>query len=194
MSHCPDGYSAMLLHGQSHVTNGKIFHCYHKMKPVLLFCGSGVINQGSSYFISSFSLGSSKPTGCGWGQGQTGVCFVHMVCLLLPWRQSSSEPSSSLVVPGCSQSIDFWLGQCYWLQLKTSRTAYGPRHLLSAWATSLPSPDFRKPTGCETGGQPAICEHMLIAIMLWALRRVRLWATPLSTGYLCHFPYSLSLA
>lgn len=54
-----------------HVINGKIFCCHHKMKPVhvalaishILFCGFGDSNQGSSYFISSFSLGSSRLLG-----------------------------------------------------------------------------------------------------------------------------------
>lgn len=54
-----------------HVINGKILCCHHKMKTVHmalaishnLFCGSGDNTQGSSYFISSFSLGSSRLLG-----------------------------------------------------------------------------------------------------------------------------------
>lgn len=55
-----------------HVINGKVFCCLHKMKPVhmalairqiLLFCGSGDNNQGSSCFVSSFSLGPSRLLG-----------------------------------------------------------------------------------------------------------------------------------
>jgi hypothetical protein len=166
------------------------------MKPVLLFCGYGDINQGSSYFVSHFSLGPADYW-CGWGQGKTRICSVHIIHLFLPHRQPASEPSS--------WSGYAWLQSVHWLLArwvllapsclsKTSRTAYGPRYLPNAWATNPPSPDFRKPTACQIGGQPGICEHMLVALMLWALRRVELWTTSLSTGYLCHFSYSLFLA
>lgn len=53
-----------------HVINGNIFHCHHKMKPVLLFCEYGDTNQGSSYFVSNFSLGSSKPLGVDEDKGK----------------------------------------------------------------------------------------------------------------------------
>lgn len=142
---------AMLLHGQSHATRfstavTKWSQCF------ILWVWSHQPRFFLSYF--QFQPRVQQTTGCGWGQGQTGLCFVHMGCLFLLRRRSTSEPSSSLVVPGCSQSID--LARSMLLApiclSKTSRTAYGPRHLPNAWATNLPSPDFRKPTGCQTGG------------------------------------------
>lgn len=63
-----------------HVINGKIFHCHHKMKPVLLFCGYEDTNQGSSYFVSNFSLGSSKPLGVDEDKGkQEYVLFTSYI-------------------------------------------------------------------------------------------------------------------
>lgn len=112
-----------------HVINGKIFHCHLKMKPVIVFCGYGDINQGSSYFISNFNLGSSKPLGVDEDKGkQEYVLFTSCVSsclgdsLLVNFHQS-------LAVPGYSQSIDFWPGQCYRLQLVFQRPQELPTDL-----------------------------------------------------------------
>lgn len=101
-----------------HVIDGKTFYCHHKMKPVhvalaisqmLLLCGSGDTNRGSSYFIFSFSLGSSKLLG-------VSSCLWASLQVNLHW---------SLDVLGRSQPNNFWLGQCYWLQ----RVCQGPQEL-----------------------------------------------------------------
>lgn len=104
-----------------HVINGKIFHRHHKVKPVIVFCGYGDINQGSSYFISNFNLGSSEPPGVDEDKDkQEYVLFTWYVSSCLG-DSPLVNPHQSLAVPGCSQSIDFWLGQCYWLQLVLQR-------------------------------------------------------------------------
>lgn len=94
------------------------------MKPVLLFCGYGDINQGSSYFVSHFSLGPADLgvwTGVDEDKGkQEYVLFTSYIssCLI---DSLLVNPHHGLAMPDCSQSIDCWLGGCYWLHLAYQR-------------------------------------------------------------------------
>lgn len=114
----PLGFVSILA---MHVINGKIFLCHHKMKPVLLFSGYGDISQGSSYFVSDFCLGSSKPLDVDEAKGkQEHVLFTPYIssCFI---DSPLVNPHHSLAMPASIHSIDFWLGQCYWLQLVYQR-------------------------------------------------------------------------
>lgn len=75
-----------------HVISGTFFCCHHKVKPVHMTlaisqtycCGSRDTSQRSAYFISSFSLGSSRLLDMDEmkGKKQYTMCSSHLVSLL----------------------------------------------------------------------------------------------------------------